>query len=129
MIYNVYVHHHGYKWGLVWLVYFPMESVHNITQVASTIPVRFEMSRYNFMSRWCKFVCDLRQVGGFLRVHRDASSLNLASIVLLKMNSVDIDDKQVAMDKYTLKKTKGAIKNGQSRETGNIVILVTCLLA
>jgi hypothetical protein len=53
---------------IVWLLdlQLPVQSVHIITKVASSNPVQCAV--YSIQHYVIKFVSDLRQVGGFLRV-------------------------------------------------------------
>ena len=61
---------------IVWLLdlQLPVQSVHIITKVASSNPVQCAV--YSIQHYVIKFVSDLRQVGGFLRVLRFLYSEN-----------------------------------------------------
>ena len=60
----------------------PVQSVPIITKVVNSNPVHGEVHSIQYYV--IKFVCDLRQVGGFLRVFRFLSPIKLTSTIYLK---------------------------------------------
>jgi hypothetical protein len=66
-----------------WLdLQLPVQSVPITTKVVSSYPVQGEV--YSIQHYVIKFVSDLWQVGGFLRVLRFPSTIKLTSTILLK---------------------------------------------
>jgi hypothetical protein len=82
----------GLGWFLAWAVVvviawqldlqLPVQSVHTITKVVRSNPVRGEV--YSIQRYVIEFVSDLRQVGGFLWVFRFPLPIKLTVTIYLK---------------------------------------------
>jgi hypothetical protein len=82
----------GLGWFLAWAVVvviawqldlqLPVQSVHTITKVVRSNPVRGEV--YSIQRYVIKFASDLRQVGGFLWVFRFPLPIKLTVTIYLK---------------------------------------------
>ena len=82
----------GLGWFLAWAVVvviawqldlqLPVQSVHTITKVVRSNPVRGEV--YSVQRYVIKFASDLRQVGGFLWVFRFPLPIKLTVTIYLK---------------------------------------------